>query len=458
MEIVPTSAAETMAETGLRAINRAGLQISVPDRSGGVPDVHVVLVADHAAINGGQAKVAIESALGLAARGIRVSLFAAVGPVDPRLEPAGVRVVCLEQDDVTTARSKLAFAAQAIWNGAASRALARELAVCDPRDTVVHVHAFAKALSPSIGTALRASGLPCLYTMHEFFLVCPTGGFYAYPEQRICHRTPMSAACIGANCDARSYPRKVARMIRHVGLSHVARLPELFSHVITISDLQESVVRPLMPAGTVFHRVDNPIAVARAPVPQDAPGDFLFVGRISTEKGAPIFAEAARRAGVRAVFVGDGPERADLAARYPEAEMRGWRDAAGVQALMRQARALIFPSVWYEGQPLTVYEALACGTPVIVSDACAGREAVTDGETGFWFRSGDPDALAAHLRRLSDDDLAARMGRAAYDRYWAAPLSLDAHLDRLGNVYETVLRGAARAAIGSPVERPLATA
>ncbi|MBE7245076.1 MAG: glycosyltransferase family 1 protein, partial [Actinomycetospora chiangmaiensis] len=45
--------------------------------------MHVVLVADHASINGGQAKVAIESALGLAARGVRVSLFAAVGPVDP---------------------------------------------------------------------------------------------------------------------------------------------------------------------------------------------------------------------------------------------------------------------------------------------------------------------------------------------------------------------------------------
>ncbi|MCJ2068543.1 glycosyltransferase family 4 protein [Methylobacterium sp. J-030] len=422
--------------------------------------MHVVLVADHASINGGQAKVAIESALGLAARGVRVSLFAAVGPVDPRLEPAGIRVVCLEQDDVTTARSKLAFAAQAIWNGAARRALARELAACDPRDTVVHVHAFAKALSPSIGMALRESGLPCLYTMHEFFLVCPTGGFYAYPEQKICHRTPMSASCIVANCDARSYPRKVARMVRHVGLAQVARLPELFSHVITISDLQERVVRPLMPQGTAFHRVDNPIAVAQAPLRDGPPGDFLFVGRISTEKGAPIFAEAARRAGVRAVFVGDGPERADLAARYPEAVMLGWRAADAVQDLMRQARALVFPSVWYEGQPLTVYEALACGAPVIVSDACAGREAVIDGATGFWFHSGDPEALAAHLRSLTDDGLAARMGRAAYDRYWAAPLSLDAHLDRLGRVYETVMRGAdARGPVAAPAaERPAATA
>jgi glycosyltransferase involved in cell wall biosynthesis len=405
--------------------------------------VHIVLVADHAAINGGQAKVAIESALGLAARGHRVSLFAAVGPVDPRLEPAGIRVVCLDQDDVTTARSKLAFAAQAIWNVPAARALAAELAACDPRDTLVHVHAFAKALSPAIGPALRASGLPCLYTMHEFFLVCPTGGFYAYPEQSICHRVPMSASCILAKCDARSYPRKVARMIRHAGLAHVARLPKLFSHIVTISDLQESVVMPLMPNGTVFHRVDNPIAVAQAPVHEGPPGDFLFVGRISTEKGAPIFAEAARRAGVRALFVGDGSERADLAARYPEAVMLGWRDPAAVQALMRQARALVFPSVWYEGQPLTVYEALACGTPVVVSDACAGREAVVDGETGFWFRSGDPDALAAHLRRLSDDALAARMGRAAHGRYWTAPLTPDVHLDRLTGIYETVMREAA---------------
>ncbi|MDP4003864.1 glycosyltransferase family 4 protein [Methylobacterium sp. NEAU K] len=422
--------------------------------------MHVVLVADHASINGGQAKVAIESALGLAARGFRVSLFAAVGPVDKRLEAAGIRVVCLEQDDVTTARSKLAFAAQAIWNRAAARALAAELAACDPRDTLVHVHAFAKALSPAIGPALRASGLPCLYTMHEFFLVCPTGGFYAYPEQRICHRTPMSASCILANCDARSYPRKVARMIRHAGLAHVARLPELFAHVITISDLQESVVRPLMPGGTVFHRVDNPIAVAQQPVQAGPPGDFLFVGRISTEKGAPIFAEAARRAGVRAVFVGDGSERGDLAARYPEALMLGWRDPAAVETLLRQARALVFPSVWYEGQPLTVYEALACGTPVIVSDACAGREAVLDGTTGLWFRSGDPDALAAHLRRLSDDRLAARMGQAAHARYWAAPLTPEVHLDRLEGVYEAVMIGAsARGRVAEPKpERSAVTA
>ncbi|TXN50778.1 glycosyltransferase family 4 protein [Methylobacterium sp. WL30] len=421
--------------------------------------MHVVLVADHAYVNGGQAKVALDSALGLAARGTRVTLFAACGPADPRLAAAGIRVVCLNQDDISTTTNKLAFLAQAIWNREAARALAAELATCDPDDTVVHVHAFAKALSPSIGVALRRARLPLLYTMHEFFLVCPTGGFYEYPAAAICHRTPMSGACLTTNCDAQSFPRKLARVVRHLGMTQVAELPTLFRHVITISDLQERVVGPLLPRGTRFHRVDNPIAVAHRPMTERAPGDFLFVGRISTEKGAPIFAEAARRAGIRAVFVGDGEQRAALAARYPEAAMLGWRDAAGVQALMGAARALVFPSVWYEGQPLTVYEALALGTPVVVSDACAGREAVVDGETGFLFRSGDPDALAAHLRRLADDALAAPMGRAAHARYWAAPLTLDAHLDRLAGVYEAVLREAApgratsRAAAPRPTRR-----
>ncbi|WP_430910661.1 glycosyltransferase family 4 protein [Methylobacterium sp. sgz302541] len=404
--------------------------------------MHIVLVADHAFVNGGQAKVAIDSALGLAGRGHRVTLFAAVGPADPRLEAAGIRVVCLGQDDIATTRNKLAFAVQAIWNRAASARLSELLAGCDPRETLVHVHAFAKALSPSIGTALRRSRLPLLYTMHEFFLVCPNGGFYEYPKAEICRRVPMSGACIATNCDARSYPRKLLRVVRHAGLDHVAGLRELFSHVVTISALQERAVVPYLPRTTQFHRVNNPISVARSEPKAGKPGDFLFVGRVSTEKGAPIFAEAARRAGVRPVFVGDGPQAAELSARYPEAVMLGWRDGAGVQALMREARALVFPSVWYEGQPLTVYEALACGTPVIVSDACAGREAVEDGETGFWFRSGDPDALAAHLRSLSEGGLAERMGRAAHARYWASPLSIDAHLDRLAEVYATVMRDA----------------
>jgi glycosyltransferase involved in cell wall biosynthesis len=404
--------------------------------------MHVVIVADHGHINGGQAKVAIDSAIGLARRGHRVSFFTAVGPIDPRLAEAGVETTSLEQLDIASAggfSGQMRFLAQTMWNGKARRKLAETLAGLDPSDTVVHVHAWAKALSPSIGRAIADARLAAVYTMHEFFLVCPNGGFYDYPRAESCRRVPMSMACVSVNCDARSYPRKVMRLGRHLLLDHVSAFKDAIRHYVMISNLQMEAARPYMPEGAKFHLVSNPIDaqnLGRKPAPG---ADFLYVGRLSTEKGPAHFCEAARRAGISPLIAGDGPLGHETRARYPEARFLGWQSPDQVRDLMRACRALVFPSVWYEGQPLTVYEALATGTPVIVSDACAGREAVVDGENGLWFRSQDPDSLAAALNRLKDDDLAARMSHNAYEHYWTAPLTIDRHLDAIEDVYRAAL-------------------
>lgn len=418
--------------------------------------MHAVLVLDHAHVNGGLAKVALDSAVGLRARGHAVTILAAVGPVDERLAPAGVRVELLDQPDVLTTRSLMAFGLQWLWNGAAARRLAAILAGCERGDTVVHVHGWAKAISPAIGPVLAGSGLPVIFTLHEYSLACPNGGFYDYPVSAACHRRPLSAACIAHNCDSRSYLRKLMRVGRHL-LVQAGGMVGTAPHVVTISHLQRDLVRPYLPDGTIFHHIDNPVAVdpcpPRAP---DAPlGDYLFVGRLSAEKGPLLFAEAARRAGRRAVFAGDGPQAQEIRDRYPEARLLGWQGPEAVRRLMREARALVFPSVWYEGQPLTVQEALALGTPVIVSDLCAGREAVADGRTGLWFRSADADALAAALGRLADDDIARAMGAAAHADYWRRPLTLARHLDGLEAAYESCFAARAPA---SPLLRPAAAA
>jgi glycosyltransferase involved in cell wall biosynthesis len=102
---------------------------------------------------------------------------------------------------------------------------------------------------------------------------------------------------------------------------------------------------------------------------------------------------------------------------------------------MRAARALVFPSLWYEGQPLTVLEAKAMGTPIVVSDICAGREEVEDGASGLWFESGDAESLAAALSKLKDDALIERLSNGAYDAFWRDPPTLDRHVERILAVY-----------------------
>lgn len=102
-------------------------------------------------------------------------------------------------------------------------------------------------------------------------------------------------------------------------------------------------------------------------------------------------------------------------------------------------RALVFPSLWYEGLPLTVPEALSLGTPAIVSDVCAARESIVDGDTGLLFKSGDASTLARALMKLKDDDLVARMSAQVYDAWWRKPMSLARHIDETLGVYEKAL-------------------
>lgn len=399
--------------------------------------MHILIIADHAWINGGQSRVAIESALGLAGRGHRVTYFAAVGPADERLTQAGIEVVCLGQHDIHSTPSRVKFLLQYIWNAKAAQALAKVIAGMDRTNSVIHMHAFAKAVSPSIGPVLKRAPVPIVYTMHEFFLVCPNGGFYDYQSARTCHRTPMSAACVSTNCDSRSYAHKVMRVGRQVLINH-GGLRKALGHVITISDLQQKASQPFMRDGVTYYRVSNPVDLANPGPKTSHKGGFLFVGRVSREKGIEHFCEAARMAGVEAVVAGDGPMLAGLKAKYPEARFLGWQKPDEVFRLLREARALVFPSVWYEGQPLTVLESLGMGTPVIVSDVCAGREAITDGRNGLWFKSANAADLARALNILSIDSVAAAMSEAAYADYWAAPPSLKRHLDAIEDVYAKV--------------------
>ena len=399
----------------------------------------VVLVLDHASVTGGQARVAFDSAIGLKRHGHIPIVFAAAGPVASELEAEGVRTVCLGQSDLVGNGSVFAAAAQGLWNTEAAKALEALLGSLPRDSTVIHVHGWAKALSPSIGGAIARSGLPATYTLHEYSLLCPNGGFFNYRTEQPCRLTPLSTACWTTNCDSRSYTRKLWRSARHLLMDHLAHLPDCFSDIVAISQFQLDAIGHHLPKGARIHLISNPIGVARlGPKTVGARGPLTFVGRLSPEKGPFLFAEAARRAGVEALFVGDGPLRGELERRYPEVRITGWQGAKDVLRFLREAGALVFPSIWYEGQPLTVLEAKALGTPIIVSDGCAGRDCVEDGVSGFWFRRNDVDALVEALRRYEAADVDA-LSRAAYNSYWAAPATIERHVAAITSLYRGLL-------------------
>src|SRR4051812_1592056 len=104
--------------------------------------MNLVIINDFAHVNGGASHVALASARALQSRGVRVSVFSAVGPVDPSLRESGVEVVCIRQNEILRDPIRTRAAVQGLWNRTASRRLAEYLAQFDQRDTVVHIHSW----------------------------------------------------------------------------------------------------------------------------------------------------------------------------------------------------------------------------------------------------------------------------------------------------------------------------
>ncbi|MBY6263731.1 glycosyltransferase [Azospirillum sp. 412522] len=410
----------------------------------------IVILCDHAHASGGLAKVAIAGAAGLARRGHRVHFFTAVPPIDPALPAAGITVHCLDQPDLKGNADRMQAALRGIWNREAARALESLLAGCPANDTVVHIHGWAKALSPSVFPVCRKSGLPVLLTLHDYFPLCPNGAFFVFPDGVNCPHRALSAGCLATDCDARARHHKWWRAARHAAGALAGGFTG-GTALVTLSDRQRAVIAPHLAPGTVTLPIPNPVEVEdHGPAPVAGNRPVLFVGRLSREKGAALLAAAAAQAGCPVRFVGDGDEAEEVRRLNPEAELAGWLPPAAVLEEVRRARTLVVPSLWYETFGLAAYEALANGVPVVVSDNCAAAEAVLPGETGLLFRSGDAADLARCLRLLSHDAEVTRMGRRAHERYWRAPFTLDRHLDRTEEAYRAALSGGI-AALAGPV-------
>ncbi|HWA21021.1 MAG TPA: glycosyltransferase family 4 protein [Caulobacterales bacterium] len=402
---------------------------------------NIIVVHDHGAIEGGSTQVAIRSACGLAQRGKRVRFLCAVGPPDPALAAAGVRVECLGDPEFIRDPNFARAAVSGLWKRGSAVALGKLLNGLDPADSLIHIHGWTKSLSASVLDAALSSGVATVVTLHDYFSVCPNGGFFNYQKQVPCGLQAMSASCVASNCDSRSFSHKLWRVARQKIMEQRTGAPQSLRHVIYVSAASRSILEPYFAEQTQWHLVRNAVDAPRGPrVPAETNSCLLFLGRLSPEKGADLLADAGQITGQSIRIVGEGDDRARIEKQWPRAALVGWLPRSGVQAELANARLLVFPSRARETQGMSVHEALACGVPVIVSDATSARDMVVEGMNGLLFRSGDAADLAAKIASLAHDDGRVKaMSQFSYEQYWRQPNSLDAHLDELIGAYDAIV-------------------
>lgn len=366
---------------------------------------NVIVICDHASVSGGAAKVAISTALGLAEKGINVVYFCGAYPVDPRLE-SKVKVLCLGQYSIVDDPKRLRAVLQGVWNKTAARELNRLLSEFNKEETVIHIHGWTKVLSSSVIEVSCEMGFKTFLTLHDFFLYCPNGGFYNYVAENICDKKPMSFSCLCCNCDSRSYPQKLWRVIRQFVQNRVI---DKYSRKITflsISDLSERIIRKEFGPEIRVNRLNNVIDEPFELTFDDNREVYLFMARLSPEKGLDLFCESITKLGLKGVVCGDGSLYNEYVAKYKNIDFVGWVSEKQKIKYISIAKACVFPSKWYETFGLAVAEMLSVGVPCIVPKQNAAAELIIDGINGLLFDSGNIEDLVRAMQKMESEKIA----------------------------------------------------
>lgn len=312
--------------------------------------------------------------------------------------------------------TRASVAAQTVWSIDAGREFEALLRAFKP--DVVHVHNTFALISPSIYWVADRLGVPVVQTLHNFRLLCSQAMFLR--EGKVCEdclgKVPWRGAARGCYRSSKLQSVVLAGMVtlhRVIGTwqSKVTR------YIALNEFCRSKFIEGGLPAERIVVKpnfVDFP-----APVAGERDG-FLFVGRLSVEKGidvlvgaASVLVDAATRVG------GTGPEIAGLESVKGITTL-GALSIDAVKKEMSRATALVLPSIWYENFPRTLVEAFACGLPVIASRIGALGELVSDGLTGLLFEPGNSKDLAEKMLWAQQHPAEmAQMGRNARAVYEA---------------------------------------
>lgn len=291
-----------------------------------------------------------------------------------------------------------------VWNINAARKVSDKIKEFQP--DVVHIHNFHFALGPLIFRQINILGIPIVHTIHNYRLLCPSALLLnknklfkrslkqSFPWSAIKDKVYRSSAMqtfwlafviwfhkkIGTWNKIDSYLCLTSFAVKLFEESNFGVSEERF------------VVKP--------NFREKPTYKASLKKEQH----FLFIGRLSTEKGIEVILDAFKELPFSIKIAGEGPLKyavEEAAEQFSNITYVGNLTSEKVIQELQKAQALIFPSIWYEGMPMTIIESLSAGTPVIASNLGAMSSMILNDVNGFHFAPDNINSLKASVTKFS---------------------------------------------------------
>lgn len=305
------------------------------------------------------------------------------------------------------------------------------------RPEIVQIQNLFPLISPAILPEIHAFGVPIVMRLANYRLVCPNGLLLSHHE--VCHK------CLGGRewwCFLRNCEHSMFKSLGYALRSMVARKAGFYSkHVTRYYAQTEFQKQMLLGQGFPPDRIDVIPNMLELPQINDqtALGEHVgFAGRLSPEKGVETFFAAANLCADIPFEVAGGTQKMPSAESLAPANVRvlGHLGAETLEVFNRKTRILVVPSLWYEGFPGVLLEAMLQGKPVICSRIGGLPEIVDDGKTGLLFEPGNAAELAGKIRYLWDrPELCREMGEAGRKKV-LAEYNSERYYERLMTTYE----------------------
>lgn len=321
---------------------------------------------------------------------------------------------------------------------------------------VLHVHSLLN-LSMDLPALARARGIPSVATLHDYTLLCASGGQRVHvAESHVCADidTARCSRCFAQSPShaqmtlARLAPRPALPVVGSVAAIGRRRLPWIFRWLESalarstgtgpdagefdrrleqarrVFEIVELFVSPSAALAREFQRFGIPPERIRVSdngmrslesvprVPRAGRLRIGFVGTLVWHKGAHVLLEAAKRLPPERVEVrifGDpdvspsyGRSLRALAAEGPVRLMGAFAPERAAE-VYGDLDVLVVPSLWPENSPLVIHEAFQAGVPVVAARVGGVPELVTHDVNGLLYDAFDPGSLASALRRVLDE-------------------------------------------------------
>ena len=334
------------------------------------------------------------------------------------LEKNGHQIETLIFDNKSDAGlAKLKMIYSIFYNSHSAKLLTDKIKAFQPQ--IIHVHNFFRMASPAIFYVAHKYNIPVVQTLHNYRLICANALLLRDNkpcELCVTHKFPLAG--IKYKCFGNSYLKTAQLTLmtflhKYLGtwkekITTYICLTEFAKNKIAHSSLQIPLEKIVVKANFTedigyknVYYLDN-----QDDIHQKREDFYLFIGRLSKEKGIDILLEAAKKSNFNLEIIGNGDlkELVEKATQtHPNIIYHGFQQKDFITNKLKTCKALIFPSIWYEGMPLTILEAFSAGTPVIASDIDNIRELITDNYNGVHFNYGNATDLAEKVQNFEDN-------------------------------------------------------